>query len=76
MKAVGSCGSSDSDALVAALTTAGLAVVDDDADIDLVIADDYLQPALGEVNLRALDEGRPWMLVRASSAADKQARST
>lgn len=34
------------------------------ADIAVVLADDYLQEGLAELNREALDHGRPWMLVR------------
>ena len=41
----------------------GLAV-SDPADVLVVLADDYLRPALEDVNEEALSRGRPWMLAK------------
>ena len=44
------------------ITEAGVAVVDADADVVLVLVADYLEEALAETNAQALRTGRPWML--------------
>jgi ribosomal protein S12 methylthiotransferase accessory factor len=38
--------------------------IDDDGDIEVVLTDDYLQDGLAEVNQKALQQKRPWMLVK------------
>lgn len=47
-----------------ALDAAGLQRVERGADLTLAVVDDYLRPALGELNREALASGRPWVLAR------------
>ncbi len=46
-----------------ALRRSGFAL-GDPADVELVLADDYLRPELADLNREALKAGRPWMLVK------------
>jgi bacteriocin biosynthesis cyclodehydratase domain-containing protein len=49
---------------VTALERAGL-VVREPGDITVALADDYLRPELEDLNRRALEAGRPWLLIKA-----------
>ena len=52
--------------LQTALKAAGVRLTpDDDADLGVVAADDYLRPALASINAAALASGKPWLLMRA-----------
>jgi oxazoline/thiazoline synthase len=55
----------DAEAFTAALRDWGLGVGDDGA-LDLVVVHDVLAPELEQVNLRSLEERKPWLLVRPS----------
>ncbi len=49
----------------AALHEHGVQIGDaDQSDFEIVVVDDYLQPALKQINAQALQTGRPWMLVK------------
>ncbi|GAB4199666.1 MAG: TOMM precursor leader peptide-binding protein [Roseiflexaceae bacterium] len=50
--------------LAAQLAAHGLRPIQGDADLLVVLADDYLHSELAEINRTALQRGRPWMLVR------------
>ncbi|MFO7323790.1 MAG: TOMM precursor leader peptide-binding protein [Chloroflexota bacterium] len=52
-----------SDDLTALCAANGL-LTGDEAALELVLADDYLNPALEDFNRRALTEGRPWLLAK------------
>jgi ribosomal protein S12 methylthiotransferase accessory factor len=47
-----------------ALRSYGFRIVDGEADFTLVLTDDYLRPELAQINRRALDTGRPWLLAK------------
>lgn len=47
----------------AALSDTGISVRDD-AELTLVVTDDYLQPELAAVNARQLSSGKPWLLAK------------
>ncbi|MFC7386079.1 TOMM precursor leader peptide-binding protein [Sphaerisporangium rhizosphaerae] len=61
-------------AVLAACRAAGLAAVPDTGggepcgELSLVVCDDYLDPALAEVNARRLADGRPWLLAKPNGA--------
>lgn len=64
-------GRADSDAVVAACQESGLMVRetgDGPAALSLVMCDDYLDPALAQINAEHLAEGRPWLLAKPSGA--------
>ena len=54
----------DDGALVRHLETSGANVGTGDADLTVVVADDYLSKALADVNRRHLERGTPWLPVR------------
>ncbi len=56
-------GAVDAAGITAALTALGLRV-DAAGPLAVVVADDYLQPALAEINAQALQSGRPWLLCK------------
>lgn len=59
----------DTAPLERACRDSGLAVTGErDADLLLVLSDDYLDPALHDVNARLLAEGRPWLLAKLSGS--------
>ncbi|MFC4535789.1 TOMM precursor leader peptide-binding protein [Sphaerisporangium dianthi] len=64
----------DMDAVLAACRAAGLAAVPDSGageprgHLTLVVCDDYLDPALAEVNARRLADGRPWLPAKPGGA--------
>ena len=60
----------DTEPLQASLQLAGAVLVDADAEAELrvVLTDDYLTDALSEINDQALDSGRPWLLARPGRA--------
>ncbi|BBA96101.1 hypothetical protein RVR_1250 [Actinacidiphila reveromycinica] len=62
-------GEVDAEPLRRALADAGARVVEHDAALLVVLADDYLNPRLEEVNRSALSSGRPWLLARPAGAA-------
>lgn len=65
--AVKTCGAVDSAALLAALAAMGVQVgAEDQADLWLVLTDDYLRADLAPVNAAALQANRPWLLMRAT----------
>ncbi|HEX8122285.1 MAG TPA: TOMM precursor leader peptide-binding protein [Solirubrobacteraceae bacterium] len=49
-----------------ALERLGISISEDpvDGEVELVVVDDYLHPALEAVNQRHLDSGRPWLIVK------------
>jgi ribosomal protein S12 methylthiotransferase accessory factor len=64
-------GSTDRDTVAAACGAAGLTVTDvqDDAVLSLVFCDDYLDPALADINARHLAVRRPWLLAKPRGAS-------
>jgi ribosomal protein S12 methylthiotransferase accessory factor len=62
--AVRALGGADAGALGEALVGNGIALGEGDADLLVVVTDDYLRPELAEVNAAALESGRPWMLAK------------
>jgi ribosomal protein S12 methylthiotransferase accessory factor len=52
--------------IASVLSEAGLAIASRvaDADLEVVLVSDYLQPRLAEVNARHLRSGTPWLIVR------------
>lgn len=56
-------GSTDPAPLLATLEALGLRV-SDSGDYRVVLTDDYLHAGLEAINARALDDGRPWLLVK------------
>lgn len=56
--------------VVAALARTGISVAREGeaGDLVLVLVDDYLDPNLAELNARALEDGRPWMLAQPEQA--------
>lgn len=56
-------GALDDAGLTAALTRAGVRV-GDDGDLFVVVTDDYLRPELEAINHSALEQGRPWVLLK------------
>jgi oxazoline/thiazoline synthase len=61
--AVSALGDIAEDACVAALQRRGF-VVDDTAELGLILTDSYLRPDLASVNLDALHTGRAWLLAK------------
>jgi ribosomal protein S12 methylthiotransferase accessory factor len=58
-------GDADTGAITAALTALKLSEsAAADADVQVVVTDDYLNPALAEINREALERKQPWMLIR------------
>lgn len=58
-------GSADRDSVVRALAAADVRLADADAyDCTVVVTDEYLQPDLKAINRAALDEGKPWLLLK------------
>lgn len=49
--------------LIKALSRAGLSI-SEHADIQMVLTDDYLRPELVKVNQQALENGKPWCMVK------------
>ncbi|MFA6615778.1 MAG: TOMM precursor leader peptide-binding protein, partial [Hydrogenophaga sp.] len=65
--AVKTCGAVDSAALLAALEALGVQLgSEEQADLWLVLTDDYLRADLASINAAALQAKRPWLLVRAT----------
>jgi bacteriocin biosynthesis cyclodehydratase domain-containing protein len=64
-------GSTDQDMVTAACRSAGLSVSEtrDDAAFSLVLCDDYLDPALVEINARHFASRRPWLLAKPSGVS-------
>ncbi|NER79970.1 MAG: TOMM precursor leader peptide-binding protein, partial [Leptolyngbya sp. SIO1D8] len=64
--AVKSFGSASIEALITALEALKIQVIShpDQADLTVVLTDDYLHPNLAEFNGQALQTGRPWLLVK------------
>ena len=60
-------GTADANPLVAALSELSIRVADE-GQLNIVLTDDYLQPALAELNRAALASGRPWLLARVTGA--------
>ena len=56
--------SGDDGRLVGMLKQSGANVVTDDPDLTVIVCEDYLDAGLAEVNLRQLEAGAPWVLVR------------
>lgn len=54
----------DADRFAHHLQESGVTVTGDDAQLTVVVCDDYLAARLAEVNRRQLECGEPWMLVR------------
>ncbi|MBW2603987.1 MAG: TOMM precursor leader peptide-binding protein [Deltaproteobacteria bacterium] len=54
----------DRNACAALLKTYGFNMVDRDGVMLLALTDDYLRPELAELNQRALDSKRPWLLAK------------
>jgi bacteriocin biosynthesis cyclodehydratase domain-containing protein len=52
----------------AAFRSAGLTVVDRDADLTVVLCTDYLDPGLSEVDAEQRSSGRPWLLAKTVGA--------
>ncbi|MEU8637055.1 TOMM precursor leader peptide-binding protein [Amycolatopsis sp. NPDC048633] len=52
----------------AAFRAAGLTVVERDADLTVVLCNDYLDPRLSEVDFEHRASGRPWLLARTVGA--------
>jgi ribosomal protein S12 methylthiotransferase accessory factor len=50
-------------AMEAALLKSGVGL-SDEADVEIVVADDYLRPELHALNREFLERGRPWLLVK------------
>lgn len=51
------------------LQECGLNISNDDAVIELLLVDDYLNPALENINAAFLKSGKPWLLARANGAS-------
>jgi oxazoline/thiazoline synthase len=68
--AVVNCTALAADTIERELTAAGWSVVasPDEADIAIVIVDDYLDPELRQINNAMLAAGRPWLLARLNGA--------
>jgi ribosomal protein S12 methylthiotransferase accessory factor len=63
--AIETVGELDAAAMLGALDTMGLHLgPQQQADLWLVLTDDYLRPDLAAINTAALQENRPWLLVR------------
>ena len=65
--AVESLGGAATLPLVGALAELGISLADPqatDADLEVVIVDDYLHPELGKVNARMLAAGRSWLMLK------------
>jgi oxazoline/thiazoline synthase len=61
VKAIGSVPASE---FVEILTSQQIQVTEADADLEVVLCDDYLQAELADLNQAALDRSRPWLLVK------------
>ncbi|KOU36506.1 hypothetical protein ADK54_33330 [Streptomyces sp. WM6378] len=61
-------GSTSAAPFAQAAAASGIRVRDRDGDLALVLADDYLDPALDSLNSNCLDRGCPWLLVRPAGA--------
>ncbi|WP_328538839.1 TOMM precursor leader peptide-binding protein [Streptomyces sp. NBC_00344] len=59
-----SVGSTSADALSACLKATGLATTADDAELTVVLCDDYLEPALAVVDAELRAAGRRWLPVK------------
>jgi bacteriocin biosynthesis cyclodehydratase domain-containing protein len=64
-------GSTDPGMATAACRSAGLSVSEtrDGAAFSLVLCDDYLDPALSDINARQFDSRRPWLLAKPCGAS-------
>jgi bacteriocin biosynthesis cyclodehydratase domain-containing protein len=54
----------DAEPVLAAGRESGLALTDSDADLTLVLCDDYLSPGLARIDAEHRAAGRPWLLAR------------
>ena len=60
---VTACGDVPTQPLISALTSLNIQVTDD-ADVGVVVTDDYLRVDLDELNCKAIKSQRPWILVK------------